>query len=299
MTYARDVVQKICHERRVAPRALLVRLLDDDTGDYDSEVVSLLSLAIGAKDCARLEKGTNPIWYRPHPAGHRRQRGSTLRLAAARWGDRISGDLLGSQPLRRDGQKILYADFTALTWKTPEFDVCLTSPPYLNRLDYVVAHLPELSILQLAVDIDLEELRKQMIGTTKIVTRGGDYVPQEWGPACRETLHLIANHSSYASRRYYYHTYFQYFERLYTSLNRIHAVMRPGCKGLVVLQDSYYKDLKIRTPQICVEMLQSLSIQAGIARGTAVRTHMGQMSPTQMAYAPQKTLGEYLVWFAQ
>src|SRR5262249_48014489 len=125
--------------------------------------VCLLSLAIAAKECSTLETGSNPIWYRT-VARTKHQGRISLRGAAARWAGKISRDLHGSSKLRREGHRILNADFTLLEGASAHFDVCLTSPPYLNRLDYVVAHLPELSVLGLVTPIDLDQLRRQMIG---------------------------------------------------------------------------------------------------------------------------------------
>ena len=297
MAYAQGVVQGICRELRVARENLLSALLADDVGDYDSEVVSLLSLVMAARDCAKLERGSNPIWYRRPSVTSKHLRHKTLRAAAMRWGDTIANDLLTSMPLFRRGHRIVLADFTTLDWGTPEFDICITSPPYLNRLDYVIAHLPELSILDLLAPVNFDDLRRSMMGTTKIVRKATGDIPAEWGDACGRTLKSVANHPSYASRRYYYHTYHQYFAAFYNSLTVLRALMRRSCKGLIVLQDSYYKDLKIPTPQICIEMMRSLSFKAAIVRTAAVRAHMGRMSPVQTAYAPQKTLHECLVYF--
>src|SRR6202012_3153558 len=101
------------------------------------------------------------------------------------------------------------------------FDICLTSAPYLNRLDYVVAHLPELAVLGYLVPIEIDKLRSLMIGTTKIVSKGDTAIPDQWGKLCKITLNSIQNHSSYASKRYYYHTYRHYFEKLYEALKNL------------------------------------------------------------------------------
>jgi hypothetical protein len=295
--YARAVVQKMCDARRRPNRTLFQDMLADDVGDYDSEVVSLLSLAIASRDCATLERGTNPIWYRYPSLTSRRPRHVNLPTAAARWANTITTDLLSSPTILRKGHRLRVEDFTTLVSSGPAFDLCLTSPPYLNRLDYVVAHLPELSILQLIHPVNLNELRRDMIGTTKISRKTDDDVPKEWGGICHRTIRSIGSHPSYASRRYYYHTYYQYFDKLHRSLRTLRSMMRPSSKGIIVLQDSYYKDVQVPTAQICVEMMQSLSFTAAIVRTTSVRTNMGRISPTQTAYAPNKTLQECLVYF--
>ena len=144
--YAAAVVAKICDRVSMEPSEFWVALLTDDIGRYDNEAVAMLSLSLGARDCARLIQGSNPIWYRKMPEDQPRELGD-LRGAALSWGAHISHDLKLSNPITRKGTRIVNADFTSTRFKG-SFDFCLTSPPYLNRLDYVVAHLPELSVLK-------------------------------------------------------------------------------------------------------------------------------------------------------
>jgi hypothetical protein len=110
-------------------------------------------------------------------------------------------------------------------------------------------------------------------------------------------LEVILNHKAYASRRYYYHTYRQYFARLYLCLEHVTKLLREGGRGIIVIQDSYYKDINVPTPSISLQMLQSLSCQSHVVRTAAVKMHMGRMSPEQIAYVPKKTLGESLIYF--
>lgn len=298
VAYATAVIERICDNRGLAPSVVLSTLLSDEIGRYDSEVIALVSLAIGARQCAKLERGSNPIWYRRH-SDRRDGPRTTLRTVARRWGTIITDDLAQSPPLRRPGQTILNQDFRTFDRLGPQFDICLTSPPYPNRLDYVVAHLPELSVLRLVSPLDLEGLRRNMIGTTKIINKEIGDAPAEWGETCRLALRSIGEHPSYASERYYYYTYYQYFRMLYDSFVRIKAIMARPCQGLIVLQTSFYKDVRIATPEICTEMLRSLSLNASVVRTTPVRQHMGKMSPIQASYVPQKILGESLVHFSQ
>ena len=199
-------------------------------------------------------------------------------------------------PLPRGTTKVVNDDFASSRVRGL-FDFCLTSPPYLNRLDYVVAHLPELSILKYVAPVDIERLRSAMIGTTKIVQKDNSPIPTEWGSSCRVTLEKVWNHQAYASRRYYYYTYRQYFARLYASLGKLTKHLRKNAQGAIVIQNSFYKDLKISTPNIASEMLQSMDWQSKIVRTEYVKAHMGRMSPEQATYAPNKTLGEAVIHF--
>jgi hypothetical protein len=295
--YAARVVSKVCTNFQMTPHEFWLALLDDDAGRYDSEAVVLLSLSLGARDCARLIRGSNPIWYRKMSDDENLEVGD-LRSAAMAWGISVSNDLMNSNPIARKGTRVVNADFSSARLKG-SFDFCLTSPPYLNRLDYVVAHLPELSILKYVAPIDMERLRSAMIGTTKIVTKDEGPTPGQWGPSCRATLERIWDHKAYASRRYYYYTYRQYFARIYSSLERLTSMLRVGAQGVVVIQNSFYKDLNIPTPDIVSEMLQSLASRSQIVKTEYVKAHMGRMSPKQATYAPQKTLAESVIYLSK
>jgi hypothetical protein len=115
--------------------------------------------------------------------------------------------------------------------------------------------------------------------------------------ACFDALSSVRHHKSYASAHYYYHTYYSYFERLYASVVKLASLMARNGRGVIVLQDSFYKDVLIPTPLVCAEMLRSQSCSAEVVKTASVRIHMGRMSPKQNAYAPQKTLGESLIYF--
>jgi hypothetical protein len=293
--YATAVVSKVCGSLRSKQADAWAEMLADDTGRYDSEVATLLSLALAARDCARVLRGSNPIWYRRIQNTQFNEH-ADLRAISTTWATAIGRDLENAGRVAREGTCVLNADFASVAFDRP-FDFCLTSPPYLNRLDYVIAHLPELYVLQHIAPFDLELLRRIMIGTTKIIMKDDGPVPEEWGPCCRKALESIFNHKSHASRRYYYHTYRQYFARLYACLQRVARLLRRGGRGVIVIQDSYYKDVNVPTPSIGLQMLQSLSCQSHVVRTTPVRMHMGRMSPEQIAYVPQKTLNESLIYF--
>jgi hypothetical protein len=294
--YAFAVIHRMCQRKGVAPHELFYSVLADYVGEYDTEAVVLLSLAIGARNSANVRRGSNPIWYL-HADKVRCDKRPSLKIAATYWADLILADLASLTTLRRQEHMFLHQDFSSADSQYEPFDICLTSPPYLNRLDYVVAHLPELAVLQMIVPIDLESLRKQMIGTTKIVQKDSAGPLPDWGRTCESTLRAIERHQSYASKRYYYYTYYQYFDRLFKSFSNMKCKMKSAARGIVVLQSSFYKDLYIPTPDIAVEMLRSLDLDANIVRTTTVRQHMGQLSPAQLSYVPRKILQEALVYF--
>jgi hypothetical protein len=292
--YVRSVIDRISRVHDLSGRELWDQILGDQTGKFDNEAIAIVSLALAARVVANLEKGSNPIWYRPREGRRETKNSEEFREAAQEIAQTIVMDL--SSISIKGRHRIRNDDFLQMS-RAPRFDICITSPPYPNRLDYVVAHLPELSVLQMLFPFSLDDLKRSMIGTTKIVGKFDANVPRAWGRAGGEVMSAILHHPSYASARYYYHTYYSYFDRLHASLAQLEKFMRDKASGLIVLQDSFYKDIPIPTAQICAEMLEHLSCEAQVVRSTSVQTHMGLLSPQQASYAPKKTLSESLVYF--
>jgi hypothetical protein len=293
--YVKGVIALISNACGSVGNELWDQIIANRTGALDSEAIAILSLALAARVTANLEKGSNPIWYRPKQGDTAEPNSNRFREAAQQIAHTIIADL-SSSPIGIIRHRVKNGDFLK-TRRLPKFDFCLTSPPYLNRLDYVVAHLPELSTLQLVFPISLDALKRSMIGTTKVVGKFDLMVPEIWGTSAARAMSSVLNHHSHASARYYYHTYFSYFDRLHSSILQLRRFMRKEACGLIVLQDSFYKDILIPTAQICAEMFENLSCSAEVVRSTSVQAHMGRLSPSQISYAPQKTLSESLVYF--
>ncbi len=122
-------------------------------------------------------------------------------------------------------------------------DCVITSPPYCTRIDYVVATLPELALLGYG-RADTDELRRQMIGTPTV--KGMNPAPEDadWGRTIRRFLAAVASHHSKASATYYLTYFRQYFAGMQRSLQELHRVSKPGTPSVVVVQDSFYKEIR-------------------------------------------------------
>jgi hypothetical protein len=295
--YASRVIRDLAELSHVQPADLWERIFSDPNAQHDSDAVVLLSLAMGARESARLVRGSNPVWLRA-PGKNERTGEIDLRGSALNWAERICRDLDTVPPNDSVKYRIAVGDIAVADLPSGGFHFCLTSPPYLNRLDYVTASLPELTVLQLVKKFTLEELKKKTIGTTRVVSKAPHDAPTELGHLALNILQTIRKHPSYASERYYYHIYTDYFARLFAALKRMRSCMHPHGKGIIVLQDSFYKDMNVPTPNVCVEMLKSLSCEAEIVRTQPIRTHMGRMSPRQSTYVPRKVLSESLIYFS-
>jgi hypothetical protein len=133
----------------------------------------------------------------------------------------------------------------------------LTSPPYCTRIDYAVATLPELTLLGVT-DEDFRDLRRKMIGTP-VIARETECLQQPDGSSTSDQLlRTISRHRSYASTRYYLKTFKQYFIGMFRSLRSIDEVTRRGGRAVIVVQDSYFKDVRIDMPGIYTDYFEQM-----------------------------------------
>jgi DNA modification methylase len=199
--------------------------------------------------------GSNPTWVKSPALDDRLTvNGNDLALAF-----REAVTSLG-QRLRDGGSTELASITQALSGKLPledaSVDAVVTSPPYCTRIDYIAATRPELAVLGYGHS-DLRALRSAMVGTPTIAAETPSVSP-EWGHAATSVISEIAGHTSKASGGYYRKYFVQYFDSLWESLGELRRVTRPGGPLVVVVQDSYYKDVHVDLPVIVSEMCENL-----------------------------------------
>jgi hypothetical protein len=138
-------------------------------------------------------------------------------------------------------------------------DFVLSSPPYCTRIDYGIATLPELAVLGFEVDTRLGELRARLIGTPTI--HADTPMPNaSWGNTCIALLERIRDHRSKAAKSYYYKTYVQYFAAMARSFSEMNRCLKLQGRCVLVVQDSYFKDVHIDLAAIFSEMALSASL---------------------------------------
>ncbi|MBJ9957033.1 DNA methyltransferase [Acinetobacter courvalinii] len=131
---------------------------------------------------------------------------------------------------------------TSIPLTNESVDFVLTSPPYCTRIDYAVSMKPELAILNYRLNHEFKELRKSIIGTTTVDKQ----IPEPniaWGSSCNKFINLIKNHESRASNTYYYKNHIQYFSNMFRSLEDIYRVLKNDGTMVLVVQNSYYKEI--------------------------------------------------------
>jgi hypothetical protein len=135
-------------------------------------------------------------------------------------------------------------------------DCILTSPPYCTRIDYTAATRIELAVIDSLLKIDTVELNRSMIGTTKVPSRNVER-QQEWGDKCLRFLEAVERHPSKASGGYYLRTHLDYFDKMHRSVVNMSGALRENGYAILILQDSYYKDVHNDVPGIISQMAGS------------------------------------------
>jgi hypothetical protein len=93
-----------------------------------------------------------------------------------------------------------------------------------------------------------------MIGTPTMSGMASDVTPIKWGKKIGALMANIETHDSKASATYYKRYYLQYFAGMWESLNELRRVVKPHSRAVLVVQDSYYKDIHIDLPALICDM---------------------------------------------
>lgn len=210
-------------------------------------------------------QASNPTWLRRPKAEERRVSASREKIEAAfghilmRMSD-VLQHVLPPKPDFTGTSKIKVADSTSVQMPDGTVDMVLTSPPYCTRIDYTAATRIELAVLAPLLGSSTASLRRKMMGSIQ--------VPQEtisphadWGQTCLQFLSSLREHPSKASASYYHKTHLDYFAKLFRSTNNVAQCLKLGGSAIIVVQDSYYKDLHNDLAQIVTEMGSSASLR--------------------------------------
>jgi DNA modification methylase len=275
--------------------SFMEQILFDSTNQFDSEAIALAALCIGASESAKLIQGSNPTWYRKAQIGEKDNLKALLcstQVASVK----MLGDI-SEIKYTNNTSNIINSDIRDIAKFNSEnlADYIITSPPYLTRIDYAMKHFPNLAILSGFLKFDFTSLRKMMIGTPKIIDKGD--INPIWGKTCVEALASIKNHDSYASESYYLWTYYQYFKSLFETLNHFKRLLKKGGKGVIILQDSFYKDVHIPLSDIAVEMLNYIGFDARVVVKDSVKQNMKQLNPAHQKKKITKKASEDVIYF--
>lgn len=152
---------------------------------------------------------------------------------------------------------ITLASSTDLPLNDSSAHACITSPPYCTRMDYAILTRPELAALGVKSGDDVRSLRNATIGTTTVWSEKPSADPA-WGDYTNALIKQVAGHPSVASKTYYRNYYVQYFDSMYRSLAELRRVLTDDAPCAMVVQDSFYKDIRVDLARSISEMGQQL-----------------------------------------
>lgn len=168
-------------------------------------------------------------------------------------------------------------------------DCIITSPPYLTRIDYAISTAPELNIFGVG---DLVTRVRHATTGAPVITKELKEQRDSWGFLCNEILDRIKSHDSKAAATYYWKNITQYFMDIDKAMSEIYRVLRPGGRGLIVVQSSFFKEIEIPLGQIYVEMARNKGFSSRIAFREEVRNHMAHVNTRSNKYVANKIFFE-------
>ena len=269
----------------------------DLEGQISDFLLAATALTLG--DLARRHGKWNPTWLKKDfvfPSG-------SLASFDTLLADRCYNMLSDLEAYRRNLSHIgmgtiLFQDVRKFD-TTSGYDIVITSPPYLSRIDYLVSHRLENEFI-MGVDREfrklggIQDLRLQQVGSVRIDPDVSQFRAET--PRVVELLDAVHFHLSKAARSYYLPTVSRYFHDTAQWIGKVHRWLQPGGYALVVVQTSYFKDVEIPLGDILGEIaLYTGFASAEVVRSERVALHRGRMDPEQRYYVQDKVLTEQVV----
>lgn len=252
-------------------------------------------------------QSSNPTWLREPKKDEARVAAAQISVARS-FGDNVRGmsaalaekreaDRLLINAPRLGDSKILLANTASMSLESESIDMALTSPPYCTRIDYTAATRIELAVLGPLLSIGSRALGKQMIGTTQVPSEE-IAIDATWGKTCAAFLKQLKCHPSKASGGYYYRTHLDYYDKMTRSMGRLAGALKPGGRAILVVQDSYYKELHNDLPKIIAEMGRSHGLTLKHRKDFHLRS-MSDINPGRLTYGRPSGATESVLHFAK
>jgi tRNA G10 N-methylase Trm11 len=243
---------------------------------------------------------SNPTWIRIAKASAERKRFSRKSF------DRVFMQevqaLAEALPVHRElaGKRsqrvsLLLSNSVSLPLAPSSVDAVITSPPYCTRIDYAVATFVELSILRIG-GARFDELRRGLTGTATV----GQIEPaidKAWGRECERFLKAVYEHPSKASKGYYFKSHVQYFSAMHRSLYEISRVLRQGAPCALVVQNSYYKEVRNDVATIVHEMAEGAKLRLTHRADFLAARTMVHLNSKAKEYLPNRATVESALFF--
>jgi hypothetical protein len=254
----------------------------------------LLALVRAARSRVRTQPASNPTIFRASPPRWRKDAAQTL---AAAWSEAAiaMGDELMRTSSTPEEPWIRVGDARALPAAPSSIDFVLTSPPYCTRLDYGASTRFELAVIAPERMLTFPKLRRELMGAPLVRSAGKPEIPVGWPASVRELLDRIRRHKSKASDSYYYKTYHQYFADADAALGAIAAALKPGASAALVVQGSYYKEVKVDLAALYADLAARRRLRLHTLHRIPVRTVLSTIHPGTQKYRRHWSYDESLV----
>lgn len=143
---------------------------------------------------------------------------------------------------------------------SPRYDACLTSPPYATRIDYPISTLAELAVLGVGED-QISALRRASLGGPVVRgVRSPSDDDELISQTVSEVLAAVWKHSSKGSQGYYHPWLRNYFGGLQESIATLIANADVSFTLMMVVQGSFFKEVRIDLPKIVTEIGEGLGL---------------------------------------
>lgn len=186
------------------------------------------------------------------------------------------------------------ADSRHIPLKQGTVNIVMTSPPYCTRVDYVISSSIELAVIGYSRD-EIEALRNDMIGTPTIGNVPVGEINEINSITAQRALRKIHSHHSKAAKTYYYKTYFQYFASMQSSVQEIDRVLAKDGIVMLVIQDSYFKDILVDVSKCIREMFYNLGYQYVFSRRFKASNNMRYINTKSRQYNTNTSVDEKLI----
>lgn len=241
----------------------------------------LLALTRAAKTSVARRMTSNPAVFRKGPSTD--EAGTTL---AERWLIAVTDMAreLPQVPMTPVEPSVFVRDSRTSSPDSGSVDFTLSSPPYCTRLDYGDTTNFELAAFGPTTGDGFDALRRSLMGAPLVRSRERPEIPSAWPSSVKELLESVRTHPSKASDSYYYKTYWQYFDDAMKSLANVREALKPRCFAALVVQSSYYKDVRVDLPELYVDMAKAVGFESLTAHKTPVRTVISAIHPGTKTY---------------
>jgi len=243
-------------------------------------------------------EASNPTWFKKPGSSSARLRSLPETISRLfRQQVKTMADAIPNDPLSKDSEVTITLNSSEkIPLEDEAVDFILSSPPYCTRIDYAFATRIELAVLGYRAD-EFDELRRSLIGTAT-VPKGTGEAQKNWGRTCTRFLERLKSHASKASATYYFKNHVQYFTSIYGSLGEIVRTLKKKGACVLVVGDSYYKEVHNDLPKIITEMNESHGLVLRRSEVFRHRQTMARVNPNVRKYRSRIDAAESVLCFS-